>query len=124
MNKLIAAAIVSVFMIIFVMLFAPGTKRINQKPKQKPIKENYQEVNAPSSENVKDLLSASVKEDDKIDFKKLEVPRGDAASHGMEEKFFVPFNINDFDDMSKNLEERLISISNARTNSERAKKGL
>ena len=52
----------------------------------------------------------------------MNIPRGDAASHGMEEKYFESFNINDFNTMSYNLEERLTSISKAKVKSERAKK--
>ena len=122
MYKLLAAAIVSVFMIVFVFLFAPGTKKINHKTVEKPVEKNSQETKA-TKENINDLLSAVANSDEKITFQKLNIPRGDAASHGMEEKFFDSFDINDFNTMSYNLEEKLISISNARIKSERAKKG-
>ena len=121
MYKLLAAAIVSVFMIIFVFLFAPGTKRIN-KPKQKPSDIKKQETVVHKEENVTDLMSVKSSDDDIVTFKKMDNPRGDAASHGMEEKYFVPFNLGEFNTMNRNLEERLISISNARVKSERAKK--
>ena len=122
MYKLLAAAIVSVVMIIFVFLFAPGTKRIKHQPKEKPEVKSSQETKD-VHENVKNLITASTEDEDKPVFKKLDAPRGDAASHGMEEKYFVPFNVNDYNTMNSNLEERLISISNARVKSERAKKG-
>ena len=122
MYKLLAAAIISVFMIIFVFLFAPGTKRINHKNKEKPVVKTNQEVKT-SNEDVSELMSASTNNDEIVTFKKLSNPRGDAASHGMEEKYFVPFDINEFNTMSRNMEERLNSISNARVKKERAKKG-
>jgi uncharacterized membrane protein YhiD involved in acid resistance len=122
MYKLVAAAIVSVFMIVFLFLFAPGTKKIDRpKPKTDNIKK--QETVVHNEENLTDLMSASINDDDKITFKKMDNPRGDAASHGMEEKYFESFDINDFNTMSYNLEERLSSISKARVKSERAKKG-
>ncbi len=121
MYKLLAAAIVSVVMIIFVFLFAPGTKRIN-KPKQQPSEIKKQERVVHKEENVTDLMSVKTSDDEKITFKKMDIPRGDAASHGMEEKYFVPFNVNDYETMNRNLQERLTSISNARVKSERAKK--
>jgi hypothetical protein len=122
MYKLLAAAIVSVFMIIFLFLFAPGTKKID-KPKQKTDNIRKQETVVHKDEKVTSLMSASTNNDDLITFKKMDIPRGDAASHGMEEKYFESFDINDFNTMSYNLEERLSSISKARVKSERAKKG-
>ena len=121
MYKLLAAAIVSVFMIIFVMLFAPGTKKIN-KPKQKPGDIKKQETVVHKEEDVTDLMSASANNDEIVKFKKLNNPRGDAASHGMEEKYFVPFDVGEYNTMNRNLEERLNSISNARVKRDRAKK--
>lgn len=122
MYKLLAAAIVSVFMIIFLFLFAPGTKKID-KPKPKTENIRKQETVVHKDEKVTSLMSASTNNDDLITFKKMDIPRGDAASHGMEEKYFESFDINDFNTMSYNLEERLSSISKARVKSERAKKG-
>ncbi len=122
MYKLLAAAIVSVFMIVFLFLFAPGTKKID-KTKQKTDNIKKQESVIHKEENVTDLMSASTKDDEIITFRKMDIPRGDAASHGMQEKYFESFDINDFNTMSYNLEERLSSISKARVKSERAKKG-
>ena len=121
MYKLLAAAIVSIFMIIFVFSFAPGTRRKSNKPKEKPVIVKN-EIKVATPENVTNLMSANSNSDDKIDFKKLSTPRGDASSHGMEDKYFMEFNINDYQTMSRNLEERLVSLSNARVKSERAKK--
>ena len=120
MYKLLAAAIVSIFMIVFLFLFAPGTKKID-KAKQKTDNIKKQERVVHKEEKVTDLISAT-SDDEKITFKKMDIPRGDAASHGMEEKYFESFNINDFNTMSYNLEERLTSISKAKVKSERAKK--
>ncbi len=121
MYKLLAAAIVSVFMIIFVFSFAPGTRRKANKPKEKPVVENN-EIKVSAPEKVTDLMSAKVNGDEKVQFKKLSVPRGDAASHGMDEKFFDAFSVNEYQTMNRNLEEKLVSISNARVKSAKAKK--
>ena len=90
MYKLLAAAIVSVFMIVFLFLFAPGTKKID-KPKQKTDNIRKQETVVHKDEKVTSLMSASTNNDDLITFKKMDIPRGDAASHGMEEKYFESF---------------------------------
>ena len=121
MYKLLAAAIVSVFMIIFIMLFAPGTKKFDHKTKQKPV-EKKQEVEI-EHENIGNLMSANVEDEEKPQFKKLNHARTDAASHGMDEKFFISYNENKYETMCRNMEERLISIAKARIQSERAKKG-
>jgi hypothetical protein len=122
MYKLLAAAIVSIFMIIFVFSFAPGTRRKSDKPKkEKPVIENN-EINVSAPKKVTDLMSANVNSDEKVNFKKLSVPRGDAASHGMDEKFFEEFPVTEYQTMNRNLEEKLVSISNARVKSAKAKK--
>ena len=51
MYKLVAAAVVSVFMIIFVFLFAPGSKRIN-KPKKKDVEIKKEETVVRNEEKI------------------------------------------------------------------------
>ena len=122
MNKIIAAIVLVFVLLISVFLFIPSKKKNdNKKVDKTKIEENTNKlVFLTKKEKKKNNTGNKTTRNKKA--RSSGGPRHDAASHGMEDKFFVSFNINDFETMSNNLEEKLVSINNARAKSKRASK--
>lgn len=125
-NIAIGAGLAVAFM-IGVLLFTPVGRK--KKPVKIEPKERIEtQIEYEDDENIflskkeSPLVSGQKDEDKRPVFESQDGPRDTAEAHHMDPKYFMPFEHNEYDDMSKNLQEKLTSISTANAKRIRAKK--
>ena len=122
MYKLIAFAVLAFFFMFSMFYFAPNFK-LKQKKVTETEKETILEENIISNDETKEISPLSnISINQNFKFEKLSGPRNDALSHRMDEKYFIPFDVNSYDEMHMNLQERLVSLSEAKMKSEKSKR--
>lgn len=121
MRNYIILAVLSVGFMCMVLLFKPvGGKKKTVNKKTDTV------VETSDSENIflkkmDNPMAAKPKDKEKI-FETKDGPRDTAYAHSMEEKYFTPFNVHDYQDMHSNMTERLDSIAKAMAKKNKAKK--
>ena len=118
---LAAIAFLVTSILIFLLLFSPG-----KVSKKKEVKERVVETYNNEIENKKEDKTG-VFYDERSDEPQFMVesfgePRRDAASHRMDEKYFKCYRYNDYDSMTKNMQEKLMSLHNAEVKANKAKR--
>lgn len=123
MRNYIILAILSVCFFCFVLLFKPISG------KKKPVGKNTGttvQTTVGDGENIflkkmDSPMAEKPKDKEKI-FEVQDGPRDTAYAHSMEEKYFTPYNVHEFQNMSSNMAEKLDSIAKAIAKKNKAKK--
>lgn len=124
MYKLLAAAILSVFLLAGILLFAPGTSHKKQTHKKNTKIENNNQTNIfQTKDNSSNLTNSNFEKINDLSLSQnTDQPRNDASSHGMDEKFFAYFDKNQYHTMKMNLQEKMTSHSDSIVKSKKAQK--
>ena len=121
----VAIVFLAIFIMISFLLFGPN-KNENENQIKKEEKENVVEKNNKEIKKQKDngMSNYNSDKDDEPQFmmESFGEPRNNAASHRMEEKYFKYFRFDDYDYMNKNLQEKLISLHNAKVKANKNKR--
>ena len=122
MRNYIILAILSVCFFCGVILFKPigGKKKNVGKATETTVQTTSDEENIFLTK-MDSPMAAKPKDKEKI-FEVQDGPRDTAYAHSMEEKYFTPYSVHDFQFMSSNMDEKLDSIAKAMAKKNKAKK--
>ena len=102
MYKLIAVAVISLFLMVSTFLFLPKAKKIKkEKPKTVTSQKTENKTSIESDNNVKPLVKT---------FNKSDKPKG----HKLNGKQYVPFTKEEHDKLMENLKIKVASLAKVR----------
>lgn len=119
MYKLLSVAILSVFFIVGILLFAPGTHKRPKNIRSAKLEERKKQTNIFQSDN------SNTANNESLDFSSSDnsnQSKNKALSRGMNEKFFAYFDKNQYHTMKMNLREKMTSHADSIVKSKKAHK--